>query len=59
MRAVAVLQGVLADFPEPPRYRVRRINSTRTDIEFVTVDGTLYAQYTLPIDDRPGSDFMW
>lgn len=58
-RAVAVLQGVLADFQGPPRFNVRRTNSTRTDIDLVTVDGTRYAKYALPINDRPGSDFMW
>lgn len=58
-RAVAVLEGMLADFPESPRFNVRRINSTRTDMEFVTIDGQLYAKYAMPIDDRPGSDFMW
>ena len=59
LRAVAVLEGELQDFPDAPRFDVHRTNSIRTDIEFQTVDDELYALYALPIDDRPGSDFMW
>ena len=33
--------------------------STRTDLEFVTVDGQLLAEYALPIEEIPPSDFIW
>ena len=57
--AVAALQGQLADFPDAPRYNARTINSTRTDLEFVTVDGQLYAKHAPPIEEIPPSDFIW
>ena len=59
LSAVAALQGELADFPDVPRFSSETVNSTRTDIEFVTVNGDLYAKYALPIEERPPSDFMW
>ena len=59
LSAVAVLEGELSDFPDIPRFSSRTVNSKRTDIEFVTVNGNLYAKHALPVDERPPSDFIW
>jgi hypothetical protein len=59
LSAVAVLQGELADFPDVPRFTSPTVNSTRSDIEIVRVNGDAFAKYALPIEERPPSDFMW
>lgn len=57
--ARATLQGVLSEFPEPPRWAKPTDNSTRTEIERIQAGGKSWAKYALPIQERPPSDFMW
>ncbi|MEK7676353.1 MAG: hypothetical protein AAB676_11035 [Verrucomicrobiota bacterium] len=57
--ARATVQGVLSDFPSPPRWSEKTENSRRRELELVQMGGKQWAKYALPIRERVPSDFIW
>jgi hypothetical protein len=57
--ARATIQGVLFQFPEPPRWAKIIDNRTRPDIEVVGFGDNIRSKFALSIQVRPVSDFMW
>ena len=57
--ARATVQGVLFEFPPPPRWARTTDNTKRQDIEVMQSNGQARSTFALPIRQRPVSDFMW
>ncbi len=57
--ALAVLQGAISQFPNPPRWSMYRDGSEATNRPTVLVNGEVWSRYALPFDLRPVAPFQW
>ena len=57
--ALATLQGMLSQFPDPPRWSTACDNSTNAGILTVEVGGVKWAKFAQPLDRRPVAPFQW
>lgn len=57
--ATATIQGILAQFPDPPRWSQARDNSTNAALPTVEVGGVKWAKFAQLLDRRPVAPFQW
>ncbi len=57
--AQATLQGVLAQYPPPPRWAWSRAQPTNLTDRLVEANGRLWSKNALPFPARPVSAFQW
>ncbi len=57
--ALATLQGVLSQFPDPPRWSEAHDNSTNAGMLTVEVGGVKWAKFALLPEHRPVAPFQW
>ncbi|HTH48595.1 MAG TPA: hypothetical protein VMB21_13870 [Candidatus Limnocylindria bacterium] len=57
--ALATLQGMLSQFPDPPRWSEAHDNSTNAGILTVEVGGVKWAKFAQLVDHRPVAPFQW
>ncbi len=57
--ALATLQGILSQFPDPPRWSLAGDNSTNAGMLTVEVGGVKWSKFAQPLDRRPVAPFQW
>lgn len=57
--ALAVVQGAVAQFPDPPRWSAFQAGSASTNRPTIKVNGEVWSRYALPFDLRPVAPFQW
>ena len=57
--ARSVIQGVLYEYPDPPRWSAARDLSGDTAVERIEADGRNHARYAQPLGKRPVFPFQW
>ena len=57
--AQAILQGVLSQYPDAPRWAAAHDASGDTNVLKIEVGGEKWAQFAQPLDRRPVAPFQW
>ena len=57
--ALAVIQGAIAQFPDPPRWSSFQEGSASTNRPTIKVNEEVWSRYALPYDLRPVAPFQW
>lgn len=57
--ARSVVQGLLYEYPAPPRWSAARDNFDDTSLEVLEVNGERFSKYALPFSKRPVAPFQW
>jgi hypothetical protein len=57
--ARAVIQGVLHEYPDPPRWSASRDLGGDLQVERIEADGRSHARYSQPLGKRPVFPFQW
>jgi hypothetical protein len=57
--ALAVVQGAVAQYPNPPRWSARQDGSTFTNRTILKVNGEDWSRFALPYKERPIAPFQW
>lgn len=56
---IATLQGILSQFPDPPRWSQARDNSTNSALPTIEVGGVKWTKFAQLLDHRPVAPFQW
>lgn len=57
--ARSIVQGLLYEYPDPPRWSAARDNSADPLIEVITADGRPVTRYAQLLGNRPVAPFQW